>query len=117
MFKGANDPKTKAPSVRNPFWKPKPGDFQIPGLGNVDIGINQLQESGVLFCVCDMAMTVYSAAVAQGMNTDRSYRKEGLACRFIARYSGCTFRSMGCRPRAGTWMRLLFCRIKFQDNN
>lgn len=80
MFKGANDPKTKAPSVRNPFWQPKPGDFQIPGLGNVDIGINQLQESGVLFCVCDMAMTVYSAAVAQGMNTDAAtVKKDWLA--------------------------------------
>jgi intracellular sulfur oxidation DsrE/DsrF family protein len=65
-----DDPATKAPSVRNPFWKPKPGDFKIPGLGNVDIGIDQLQDSGVLFCVCDMAMTVYSAAIAQGMNGD-----------------------------------------------
>ena len=65
-----DDPATKAPSLRNPFWKPKPGDFKIPGIGNVDIGIDQLQDSGVLFCVCDMAMTVYSAALAQGMNGD-----------------------------------------------
>ncbi|HVU95131.1 MAG TPA: twin-arginine translocation signal domain-containing protein [Puia sp.] len=61
-----NDPKTKAPSTRNPFWKPATGDFSIPGLGNVDIGINQLQDSGVMFCVCDMAITVYSAALAAG---------------------------------------------------
>jgi len=61
-----NDPKTKAPSTRNPFWKPATGDFSIPGLGNVDIGIDQLQSSGVMFCVCDMAMTVYSAALAAG---------------------------------------------------
>lgn len=60
------DPKTKAPSVRNPFWKPMPGDFSVPGLGNVEIGIDQLQSSGVMFCVCDMAMTVYSAALANG---------------------------------------------------
>lgn len=60
------DPKTKAPSVRNPFWKPMAGDFVIPGIGNVEIGIDQLQSSGVLFCVCDMAMTVYSAALANG---------------------------------------------------
>lgn len=60
------DPKTKAPSVRNPFWKPATGDFNIPGIGNVEIGIDQLQSSGVLFCVCDMAMTVYSAALASG---------------------------------------------------
>lgn len=59
-----DDPKTKAPSTRNPFWKPMPGDFKVPGLGNVDIGIDQLQNSGVMFCVCDVAMTVYSAAMA-----------------------------------------------------
>jgi len=63
-----NDPKTKAPSTRNPFWKPMPGDFQVPGLGNVDIGIDQLQASGVLFCVCDVALTVYSAAIAGSLD-------------------------------------------------
>ncbi|HEY8972110.1 MAG TPA: twin-arginine translocation signal domain-containing protein [Puia sp.] len=69
MFK-ADDPATKAPAVRNPFWKPKTGDYKIPGFGNVDIGIDQLQESGVMFCVCDAAMTVYSAVVGQSMNMD-----------------------------------------------
>lgn len=66
VFK-ANDPATNAPAVRNPFWKPKVGDFSMPGFGNVAIGINELQESGVMFCVCDAALTVYSAAVAGGM--------------------------------------------------
>src|SRR5258706_10937169 len=66
MFK-ADDPLTKAPSVRNPFWKPKPGDFKIPGIGEVAIGINELQESGVMFCVCAMAINVYSAVAAQAM--------------------------------------------------
>ncbi len=62
-----NDPKTEKPSLRNPFWKPKPGDFTVPGLGPVSIGINELQDSGVLFCVCNMAITVYSAVVADKM--------------------------------------------------
>jgi intracellular sulfur oxidation DsrE/DsrF family protein len=75
LFK-ANDPQTKAASVRNPFWKPKPGDFQVPGVGNVAIGINELQESGVMFCVCDMAITVYSAAVAGGMKKDPAEVKQ-----------------------------------------
>lgn len=64
------DPATKASSLRNPFWKPKTGDFKIPGIGNVAIGVNELQESGVLFCVCDVALTVNSAAVAAGINGD-----------------------------------------------
>lgn len=63
-----DDAATKAPAVRNAFWKPKPGDFKVPGLGEVAIGINELQASGVMFCVCDMALTVYSAALAQNMD-------------------------------------------------
>jgi len=59
------DAVTKAPAVRNPFWKPKTGDFSAPGLGNLAIGINELQERGVLFCVCDSAMTVFSNVLAK----------------------------------------------------
>jgi intracellular sulfur oxidation DsrE/DsrF family protein len=57
-----------AVTVRNPFWKPKKGDFKAPGIGAVDIGLNDLQASGVKFCVCNAAMTVYSTAVAGKMN-------------------------------------------------
>ena len=67
VFK-ADDPKTKAPALRNPFWMPKPGDFKVPGVGDVAIGINELQSDGVMFCVCGMAMTVYSNVVAGMMN-------------------------------------------------
>ena len=69
MFK-ITDPTTKEPSVRNMFWKPKPGDFSVPGIGNVQIGINELQESGAMFCACNMAITVFSAAIAQNLNMD-----------------------------------------------
>jgi intracellular sulfur oxidation DsrE/DsrF family protein len=65
VFK-ADDPATKAPSTRNPFAKPKPGEYKVPGFGPVPIGINELQASGVMFCVCNAALTVYSAAVAEG---------------------------------------------------
>jgi len=76
----ADDPLTKAPATRNPFWKPKEGDFKLPGVGNVAIGINDLQESVVLFCVCDMAITVYSAATAQAMGLEAAaVKKEWLA--------------------------------------
>lgn len=67
-----NDDKTKESAMRNAFYKPNAGDFQIPGVGPVAIGINELQDSGVMFCVCNMALTVYSAAVAQGMNMSPS---------------------------------------------
>ena len=79
VFK-AEDPKTKTASVRNPFWQPKPGDFTVPGIGPVAIGINELQESGVMFAVCNAAITVYSNVVAQQMNLDAAeVQKDWLA--------------------------------------
>jgi len=75
----ADDPLTKTAATRNPFWKPKPGDFKVPGIGSVAIGINELQADGVMFCVCDMAITVHTAVVAQMTNTDAaSLKKEWL---------------------------------------
>ena len=79
VFK-AHDPATKKPSVRNPFWQPAKGEYKIPGFGAVEIGINELQDSGVMFCVCDAAMTVYSAVVAEGMKMDAAeVKKEWVA--------------------------------------
>lgn len=63
----ANDPETKQPATRNPFWKPKPGAYKIPGVGEILVGVNQLQESGVQFCVCAAAINVYSAVLADSM--------------------------------------------------
>ena len=66
MFE-ANDPATKAAAIRNPFWKPAKGAYKVPGIGEVAIGINELQDSGVMFCVCDAAITVFSAVTADKM--------------------------------------------------
>jgi len=75
----ANDPATGKPATRNPFWKPGPGAFKVPGIGEVMIGIDQLQANGVLFCVCDAAMTVYSAALAAKTNGDAAEIKKDWA--------------------------------------
>jgi hypothetical protein len=69
MFK-INDPRTTAPATRNPFWETKPDDFKVPGIGAVQIGIRDLQASGVLFCVCDVALTVFSAVAGGKSNQD-----------------------------------------------
>jgi intracellular sulfur oxidation DsrE/DsrF family protein len=68
----AEDQLTKAPATRNIFWKPKPTDFPLP----IPIGIDTLQASGVMFCVCDMAMTVYSGMMAKSMNMDAAAVKK-----------------------------------------
>lgn len=61
------DAKT-AGKTRNPFYMSKLGDFAAPGFGAVPISIPELQESGVMFCVCNAAMTVYSNVLAGQMN-------------------------------------------------
>lgn len=66
MFK-VTDTRTNAVATNNPFWQPKAGDYKVPGFGPVEIGINELQKSGVMFCVCNAAMTVYSAVAAEKM--------------------------------------------------
>lgn len=76
----SDDPNVKTQATRNNFWKPGPEDFKIPGVGPVNIGINDLQASGVMFCVCEMAITVYSAVAADMMKKDPAeVKKEWMA--------------------------------------
>jgi len=65
-----DDPKTTAPAVRNIFWQPGPEDFVLPGIGAVQIGVNDLQADGVMICVCNVALTNKSAVAAKKMNLD-----------------------------------------------
>ncbi|MDU8887234.1 Tat (twin-arginine translocation) pathway signal sequence containing protein [Yeosuana sp. MJ-SS3] len=57
---------TKEFAVRNPYNEPKDGDYPINGPG----GIKSLQERGAMFCVCNLALNVYSGFIAQGMSLD-----------------------------------------------
>ncbi len=71
-----NDPRTKAPATRNPFWKTSPDDYKVPGIGPVQIGIPELQASGVMFCVCGVAIQVFSTVMAGTMNMDAAAVKK-----------------------------------------
>jgi len=55
------------PVTSNVFWKPPKGTFKVPGFGVVEVGINELQDSGVQVVVCNAALTVYSAMAADKM--------------------------------------------------
>lgn len=57
-----NDPKTGAPSVRNPWYKMAPADQMIPG-----IGVDDLLAKGALVGVCNVALTVFSGMLASKM--------------------------------------------------
>lgn len=75
-----DDPDTKAPAVRNIFWQPGPNDFMMPGFGRMALGINELQADGVMFVVCDAALTGMSADIAQHTNQDpKAVKQEFLA--------------------------------------
>src|SRR4030095_4424406 len=65
-FFNVKDGEQKA-VTSNVFWKPPKGTFKIPGFGAVEVGINELQDSGVQFVVCNAALTVYSAMAAEKM--------------------------------------------------
>jgi len=57
-----NDPKTNAPSVRNPWYKMAAADQMIPG-----IGVDDLLAKGALVGVCNVALTVFSGMLASKM--------------------------------------------------
>ncbi|PZX53248.1 Tat (twin-arginine translocation) pathway signal sequence containing protein [Algoriphagus chordae] len=63
---GINDQKTQKPSLRNPYFEPQEGDFPVP----IVQGIKDLQARGAMFCVCDLALNVYSGAKAQQIGAD-----------------------------------------------
>ncbi len=65
MFK-INDNNTGAPALRNPFWIPQGKDLPMTAID----GMKRLQERGALFCVCNMAISVYSGFAAQALGTD-----------------------------------------------
>ncbi len=55
-----DDPTTKAASTRNVVTNVKPEDLPIP-----DMAMEKVQARGVVFGVCDLAMTVYSMKLAE----------------------------------------------------
>lgn len=66
------NPATQAAAVVNPYYEPKEGAFPIPVID----GIKGLQDRGALFCVCDLALTVYSSNIANMMGMDPEAVKE-----------------------------------------
>lgn len=60
------DNLTQKPATRNPYYMPEAGDFPNPAIE----GIEKLQSRGAMFCVCNMALKVYSGMVAKQMGLD-----------------------------------------------
>lgn len=60
-----NDKTTGAPSVRNVVTHVKPEDLPM-----ADMALEQTQARGVLYGVCDLALTVYSSEIAKNTGMD-----------------------------------------------
>jgi intracellular sulfur oxidation DsrE/DsrF family protein len=71
VFK-VTDNITQKPSIRNPYYIPQDGDFPLPGID----GIQKMQSRGAMFCVCNMALKVYSGVVATAakLNPEEVYQ-------------------------------------------
>ncbi len=61
-----NDNSTNEPSQRNTVYNPQKGDLPLPQVE----GIMRLQERGALFCVCNLAIQVYSGAISNQVGID-----------------------------------------------
>lgn len=70
-FFGVKD-YTKDFALRNPWHEPQDGDYPINGPG----GIKEMQGRGALFCVCNLALQVYSGKYAEknGGNAEEIYK-------------------------------------------
>jgi hypothetical protein len=64
-----NDPATKAPALRNPYYHPKEGELMFPGMA-----IDKISSRGGVITCCNVALTVLSAhaAEAAGLPKDKA---------------------------------------------
>jgi intracellular sulfur oxidation DsrE/DsrF family protein len=53
------DPETKAPAIKNPFLRPKPGILLLD-----DMALDRLLEKGVVFGACNIALQLQSKMLA-----------------------------------------------------
>jgi intracellular sulfur oxidation DsrE/DsrF family protein len=70
-----NDGVTKEAALRNVFAQAKPGDLPIPGMA-----VDELVAKGVLFGICNIALTIYSGIFAKQMGMQaETIKKEWVA--------------------------------------
>ncbi|HMH82239.1 MAG TPA: hypothetical protein VK531_05165 [Gemmatimonadales bacterium] len=70
-----NDGVTKEAALRNGFTQAKAGELPIPGMG-----VDELAAKGVLFGICNIALTIYSGVFAKQMGMQaETIKKEWVA--------------------------------------
>jgi len=70
-FLKLTDPGTKAPLTRNMYYHAHPGELMLP-----DMSIEKLQARGVLFTVCNVALTVFSSMTAKSAGVTPEVAKQ-----------------------------------------
>jgi len=70
-----NDGVTKEAALRNTFAQVKPGELPIPGMA-----VDELAAKGVLFGICNIALTIFSGMFAKQMGMQaETIKKEWIA--------------------------------------
>ena len=62
---GIKDPQTKTPAVRNLYYHAREGDLPFPGMA-----VEKLQDRGVIFGVCNVALGILSGMRAKAVGVD-----------------------------------------------
>lgn len=67
-----NDPETKAPAVKNPYFEPKPGVLPLE-----DAAIDRLLARGVVFGACNVALLAQSKSMSgsAGVTADEAAKE------------------------------------------
>jgi hypothetical protein len=73
------DPETKAPAIKNPFLRPKPGVLLLD-----DFAIDRLLVRGVVFGACNIALQVQSKMLAGNANVTAEEAAKEWAANVIA---------------------------------
>jgi hypothetical protein len=65
-----NDPETKAPAVKNPFYKPKSGVLPID-----DMALDRLLAKGTIVGACNVALTIQSKMLSGGVTPQEAAKE------------------------------------------
>ena len=106
-----NDPETKAPAVKNPYFQAKPGVLR-----NDNAAIDKLLARGTVFGACSCRAAGPCAAARQECQRHAGRSRQGICRQHHPGDHGDPVRRMGRQPRPGGRLHLLRGRLIFSTH-
>ncbi len=100
------DPETKAPAVKNPFFKPKSGVLIVD-----DIAVDRLLAKGVVIGACNVALTVQSKRLSGNAGVTPEEAHQGVDREHHPGDHGHPVGDLGHQPRPAGRLHLLRRRV------